>query len=139
MFRGAGKSEAQSALRNCEDQDRVPQVPIGENRCLRVVNGHKHLGAIASAALRFAPKVAAKITADSAIEKSLSKSILLQSRLPRSVQLTRKDERAIEPFRSRPVEQPLPAFLLLDGGAVRQTARTGGHGSSREDAEHSMA
>ena len=87
MFRGAGKSEAQSALRNCEDQDRVPQVPIGENRCLRVVNGHKHLGAIASAALRFAPKVAAKITADSAIEKSLSKSILLQSRLPRSVRV----------------------------------------------------
>ena len=72
VFRWAGKTEAQKH-RNGEQHDCVPRLPTGRNRFLRVVNGYKHLGAIASAALRFAPEVSAKINAASAIEKSLAK------------------------------------------------------------------
>ena len=52
-----------------------------------MVTGYKHVGAMASASLRFAPEVSARVNAACAIEKSLSKSILMQSRLPRAVRV----------------------------------------------------
>ena len=87
VFRGPGKSEAQRILRNCEKHDRVPHLPLGGDQFLRVVAGYKHLGALASASMRFAPEVSARVNAASAIEKSLSKAILMQSRLPRVVRV----------------------------------------------------
>ena len=45
------------------------------------------MGAMASASLRFAPEVSARANAACAIEQSVSKSILTQSRLPREVRV----------------------------------------------------
>ena len=87
VFRGAGKNDAQRALRNCEQQDRVPHLPLGGDRFLRVVTGYTHLGAMASASLRFAPEDSASVNAACAIEKSLSTTILMQPRLPRAARV----------------------------------------------------
>ena len=74
-------------LRNCEQHGRVPQLLLGGESFLRVVTGYKHVGAMASASLRFAPEVSARVNAACAMEKSLSKTILMQSRLPRAVRV----------------------------------------------------
>ena len=68
-------------------KERVPHLPLGGDRFLRVVTGYKHLGAMASASLRFAPEVSAKVNAACVIEKSLSKTILMHARLPRAVRV----------------------------------------------------
>ena len=88
MFSEAqAKSEAQRILRNCEQHDRVPHLPFGGEQSLRVVAGYAHVGALASASLRFAPEVSARVNAANAIEKLLSKTVLMQSRLPRVVRV----------------------------------------------------
>ena len=88
MFSEAqAKSEAQRILRNCEQHDGVPHLPFGGEQSLRVVAGYAHVGALASASLRFAPEVSARVNAANAIEKLLSKTVLMQSRLPRVVRV----------------------------------------------------
>ena len=70
FFRGAETSETQRILRNCEQHDRVPHLPLGGEQSLRVVAGYTHVGALASASLRFAPEVSARVNAASAIESN---------------------------------------------------------------------
>ena len=71
VLRGRGKGVAMQRLRSYEGENQIPRIHIGEDKFLRVVGGYKHLGAMATAALRFSPEVAARANAATAIEKSI--------------------------------------------------------------------
>ena len=80
MLRGPGKKEAQNYLRACEKRGQGSSIASGWQLVFAGGfflggRGYKHLGAMASAALRFSLEVAARVNAAHAIEKSLTKSI----------------------------------------------------------------
>ena len=87
MLRGHGQMLAQQRLQSYEKGEVIQHRPVDGTKTLRVVGGYRHLGAMATAALRFPPEVSARAIAAQAIEKSLTKSMCLQSRLPRTLRV----------------------------------------------------
>ena len=90
ILRGRGKAHAIAQLQQWtmgQGLEACPHIPLGNNKAIRVVNGYKHLGAMANAAVKFNAEIAARTAAASGIEATLKRAVCSQTKFKHSVRV----------------------------------------------------